>query len=139
MFKIIEPIEKIGHDIFALDFKKANRLGVKFILNDYKTIMASSISISLNGDLLINKRHKDYPIIKEFYTILVDATTENLIKAYKMYDSMLPDCNSFEDAGRYPDDDTKGKIICKVLLKIELLRREQIMNRTQVLLNLLLH
>lgn len=139
MFRNIEPIEKINNDIFALDFKKGGRLGVKFILNDYKTIMASSITISSNGDLLINKRHEDYPIIKEFYSILGDATTENLIKIYKMYDSMFPNCNSLEDASKYSDDDTRGKIICKILIKIELLRREQIMYRTQALLSLLLH
>lgn len=134
-----KPIEKIGNDVFAINFKKAERLGIELFADNGRNIKYSSAAVSKSGDLYINNCHKDYQVLKAFYMLLDSATTDDLIKIYKLYDSRYPDCNSFEDIDKYSDETARAGAMNKVLLKIELIRREYKINKTQTLLNLLFH
>lgn len=133
-----EPIKKISSDTFAIDFSQARQYDVELFQDNSRPITSSSVAVSTDGTLYLNTKHKDYKSMKEVYEIFSDVSTENLIKIYKMYDSKCPDVHELEDVDKYIGK-ARGNAMTKMLLKIELLRRDYKSAKVQPLLNLLLH
>ena len=133
-----EPIKRIGSDTFAINFNKADQLDIKLYQDNSVPITSSSIALSVDGTLYLNTKHKDYSKMKKVYEIFDSASSENLIKIYKMYDTKYPDVRKPEDIDSIGGM-AKGDAIVKILLKYELLRREYISAKVKPLLSLLFH
>lgn len=133
-----EPIKKVGRDTYALDFAKANKFGIELYNEGSDPIENSSVTVSNDGTLYLNTKHKHYQLMKEIYEMFDDASTENLIMLYKMYDSKCPDVRKVEDIDKCTGK-AKGDAIIKMMLKYELKRREYKSARVQPLLNMLVH
>jgi hypothetical protein len=133
-----EFVKKIGSDTFAIDFGQAEQLSIKLHQNSDNLIESSSMAVSMDGTLYLNLKHKDYQVLREIYEMFNDASTENLIMAYKIYDTKYPDVYEPEDVDNFKGK-FKGEAMAKVLLKYELLRREYKAAKIQPLMNLLFH
>jgi len=133
-----ESIKKIGRETFAIDFAKAEQLGIELYQDKNIPLNSSSITLSKDGILYLNVKHKDYRKLKKVYMLLSNVSTDDLIKIYKIYDSKYPDVHKLGDIEKYKGK-VRGDAIIKIILKLELLRRECKSVMIQPLLNLLLH
>jgi hypothetical protein len=131
-------IKKIGSDIFAFDFRRAKEYGIELELETYNSSEFGFIAISKDGTLFLNTKHEAYHRVKSIYQMFGDASTDNLIQLYKMYDSKCPDVRDVEDIDKYTWK-YNGDGMIKIMLKYELLRREYKSARVQPLMNMLLH
>lgn len=132
-----DPIKKIGSDTFAIDFSQAEQLGIK-LYQGGKPNTSSSVAVSMDGTLYLNTKNEDYPAMREVYETFSEASTENMIKAYTLFDAKYPDAKEPEDIDKY-NGIARGEAIVKVMLKYELLRREYKAVKIQPLINLLFH
>jgi hypothetical protein len=131
-------IEKIRSDIFAYDFGKAKELGIHPSKGDYESYAKQDWSESSCGELSLNTASEFYPLFKGTFENFNGVPTEEIIKLYKELDSYYPDDNDFPDVDKYETDSEKKNIIVKILMKVELSRRERGIANIQKLLGLIL-
>jgi hypothetical protein len=135
-----DKIERIGNGLFQFDFLHAKGLGFVMEQEDhYEILKASPMYLGTKGDLYINTSNILYSALQTSCLMLNALSIEQLMQLYKDYDSQYPDVADMKDIYQYSDELEQCKALNKIIVKVELLRRERNLPTVQSLLKMLLH